>query len=275
MGFIIVVLGAILAADQSGVKPESLARETAEAEDAEVQGAAGASPIELIPRIEVRSAFAQLANGASASTTTAQMDLTFARRVLLRYELPHVRVENAGMQSSGLGDLHLQGIGVLTAGPSQVTALVVGLVLDTATAPPLGTGKQQVSFGAGGALKVRRFWLPYVIAQEQLSFAGDESRPDVNQLHVRAGSILFGRRWDWYKADLDTIVDFRADLARLFGTLEVGSLLVGRVGLFLRAGTQLAGQRELDYTVQAGIRYLFRLEATRPRPRAEGSGGGR
>jgi hypothetical protein len=43
-------------------------------------------------------------------------------------------------------------------------------------------------------------------------------------------------------------------------------LLIGRIGLFMRAGTQLAGQRQLDYSVTGGVRYLFRLEKSRPQP---------
>ena len=34
---------------------------------------------------------------------------------------------------------------------------------------------------------------------------------------------------------------------------------IGRVGLFVRSGTQLAGARQLDYSVHTGVRYLFRL----------------
>jgi hypothetical protein len=264
----VAVLCAVLAAESPGADPDSLARQTAIPEDERAQGAAGVAPIELIPRIEVRHAFAQFTNGVTASTTTAQMDLTLGRRLLFRYELPHRRVESAGMEASGLGDIQLQAVGVLTAGPRQVSALIAGLVLDTATAAPLGAGKQQVFFGAAAAVKPRPWWLPYLLVQEQISFAGDEARPDVNQLFVRAGNIVFGRYWDWYKLDLDTTVDFKSDAARLFGTLEAGSLAIGRVGLFVRAGTQLAGQREIDYTVQGGVRYLFKLEK---RP-AEASG---
>jgi hypothetical protein len=144
-----------------------------------------------------------------------------------------------------------------------VSALIAGVVLDSATQAQLGTGKQQLLFGAAAAVKVLPWWLPYLLVQEHLSFAGDDARPDINLLLVRAGNIVFGRRWDWYKLDLDTTVDFHRGDARLFGTLEAGSLLVGRVGLFVRAGTQLLGSRELDFSLQAGIRYLFRLGAGR------------
>jgi len=47
--------------------------------------------------------------------------------------------------------------------------------------------------------------------------------------------------------------------------LEVGSLVVGRVGLFVRAGTQVAGREELDHSLAGGVRYLFRLESGKPK----------
>jgi hypothetical protein len=41
--------------------------------------------------------------------------------------------------------------------------------------------------------------------------------------------------------------------------------VAGRVGLFVRTGTQLAGARLVEYKVAAGVRYLFRLETGKPR----------
>jgi hypothetical protein len=34
----------------------------------------------------------------------------------------------------------------------------------------------------------------------------------------------------------------------------------------MRAGTQLLGERQLDYTLAGGARYLFRLERARLKP---------
>ena len=95
--------------------------------------------------------------------------------------------------------------------------------------------------------------------QEQASVAGASTRPDVNQLVARVGNIVFGPGFAWLKLDLDTVVDFAADQGRLFGKLEAGRLLVGRIGMFMRAGTQLLGTRQVDYSLEAGVRYLFRL----------------
>jgi hypothetical protein len=224
---------------------------------------AAASPVRLIPRIELRHSFAKLSNGASINTTTGQMDVHFFRRLLIRYELPMPRLTRGASQVSGVGDLRLQAITLISSAPSHVAVLLTGLVLDTASQPPLGAGKQQVFFGAAAAIKPRPWWLPFLVAQEQLSVGGDSARPGVNQFLLRVGNIVFGGPVAWYRLDLDTVLDFHDDNQRLYGTLEGGRLLIGSVGLFVRGGSQLVGRRELDYTVEAGVRYLFLLEKTR------------
>src|SRR5688572_16618720 len=96
-----------------------------EVSDDTTHGGAGGAPVELIPRIELRHSFAQLPGGASANATTSRIDVDFLRRVLLRYELPFVRLANAaGEQISGLGDITLQAIGVVTSTPRQVAVLI-------------------------------------------------------------------------------------------------------------------------------------------------------
>jgi hypothetical protein len=239
-----------------------------EVSDDTTHGGAGVAPVELIPRIELRHSFAQLPGGASANATTSRIDVDFLRRVLLRYELPFVRLATAtGEQIAGLGDITLQAIGVVTSTPRHVAVLIAGAQLDTASQPQLGQGKQILLFGAAAAFRVRRWWLPYGIVQEQLSVAGNDARPDVNQLLLRAGNVVFGPGFSWMKLDVDATIDLRDDATtRLFVSAEAGRLLIGRVGLFIRGGTQAVGPRQLDYTLEAGVRYLFRLGTKAPPP---------
>jgi len=70
---------------------------------------------------------------------------------------------------------------------------------------------------------------------------------------------VFGPGYAWLKLDLDTLVDFEREAGSFYAKLEAGRLLVGRVGLFMRVGTQLAGTRQIDYSLEVGLRYLFRL----------------
>jgi hypothetical protein len=262
------VLGAALLAVDSTQAPTGIAPPQAPAEEDEIAeepaGGTGVSPVELIPRIELRQAYTKLVGGVSIHDTTAEIDIQFLRRILLRYQVPARLMETPAGQVSGIGDLQVTLIGIVASNARTVGALIAGTVLDTATQPTLGAGKQQLVFGAGAAFKPYRWWLAYGVAQEQLSVGGNSARPDVNQLATDFGSVLFGKQYNWLKVDLNTSVDF--PVGRVYGLGEVGSLVIGRVGLFARAGTQLVGPRLVDYQMAAGVRYLFRLETSRPAP---------
>ena len=252
---ILALLAVLLAADSTTPATEAPAAPVEE----EAKDSAGVSPVELIPRLELRQSFARLSSGASLHVTTAEIDLRFLQRVLLRYQGPVAVLSGPSGQVSGFGDAELQAIGLLASSPRFVAVALAGAVLDTASRPELGAGKTQLTFGAAAAISPVRFWLPYLVIQEQISVAGDDARPDVNLLVVRVGNIVFGKGFSWYKVDFDGVTDFERRAGRLFGTLEVGSLLIGRVGLFVRSSTQLVGTRQLDYSLEVGMRYLFGL----------------
>jgi hypothetical protein len=264
---ILLAVGLLAAGPTATAAAPSDAEQTAEQEALEApSGGAGVSPIDIVPRLELRQSYARLEGGVSVHDTTAEIDIQFVHRLLLRYQLPARVMESPGGQVAGLGDVQVDLIAIVATNPRLLVALIGGGVLDTASQAPLGAGKQQVFFGGALAGKPRRWWLAYVVGEEQISVGGDSARPDINQLTVRTGSVLFGRQYNWIKLDLDSQVVFPGGASgRLYGTFEAGSLLVGRVGLFLRTGTQLAGPRQIDYTLAAGIRYLFRLEAGKPR----------
>jgi hypothetical protein len=240
-------------------------QEPASAAEGATKAGAGVAPVDLIPRLELRQSFAQLPSGGSVHVTTTELDIQFLERLLLRYE-GTLRIVNAPTgQISGFGDSQFTAIGMLAASPRFVAVLIGGAILDSASQPVLGDGKKQLVFGGGVGFKPFRWWLPYLLVQEQVSVAGDPARPDVNQLVARLGNIAFGPGFAWLKLDLDTVVDFAAHEGRFFGRLEAGRLLVGRVGLFMRVGTQLLGTRVVDYTTEVGVRYLFRLGEAKAR----------
>lgn len=261
-----LLLAALLAA-------EAPTAPAAEGDDARAEGAgeqaatsgAGVSPVELIPRLELRQGFAELPTGTLIRTTTLEIDIQFLNRLLLRYEGPLVVASGPNGQISGFGDVQISAIGLLAATETFVAVVIGGVILDTASQPPLGAGKKQLVLGGGAALKPLPWWLPYLLVQEQLAVGGDSARPDVNQLVVRLGNIVFGPQFSWLKLDLDTLVDLAQDRGQFFGRLEAGRLIFGRVGLFMRAGTQLLGTRDVDYTLEVGVRYLFRLGKGAPR----------
>ena len=278
MPFFAIVLGAaaLLAVDSTQVPPPRQPpaetggqppRDDDPDSAEEPNGGEGVSPVEIIPKVEYRQAFTRLESGVPLHTSTLETDIQFLRRLLLRYQVPVGVLETPTGQVSGIGDIQFTLIGVLASNARAVAVLIAGTELNTATQPPLGTGKTQLLFGAGAAYKPYRFLLPYLVAWDEFSVSGDDNRPSINQLTADLGTILFGKQFNWLKVDLTTTVDFPGGaVGRLYGQLEVGSLVTGRVGLFARTGTQLAGPDLVDYTVVAGVRYLFKLEKGRPSP---------
>jgi len=238
----------------------------------EPTGGAGVSPIELIPRLELRQVYTRAPGAVTVHDTIVEMDIEFLKRLMLRYQMPARLLESPAGQVSGIGDIQIGLVAILGSTPRFVAALLGGAVLNSATQPKLGEGRTQVIAGAGVAYKPFPWWLAYGLAQEQFSVGSSNGRPDVNQLMVDAGSILFGRQFNWLKIDLQTTVDFPGGATgRLYGTLEGGSLVIGRVGLFMRVGTQLAGPDLVDFTLAAGVRYLFRLETRKGAPPSSSS----
>jgi hypothetical protein len=257
---LITLLALAPAKTESGDQPLSGAAGAANEEPAQApKGGAGVSPVELIPRLELRQSFVALGRGVSLHDTTTELDIQFLDRVLLRYEGTVRVLDTPAGQKSGFGDARIQAITVVASSPTFVAALIPGAVLNSASQPQLGAGKTQVFLAAGAAVKPLQWWLAYLVLSEQFSVGGDPTRPAVNQLVADAGSIIFGRGLTWYKLDLTPMVDFEADAASFFGTIEVGRLLVGRVGLFARASTQFLGPHQLDYSLEVGVRYLFHL----------------
>jgi len=256
----VLLIAALLAADQpppaSTGPPDNNGGDVAE----EPQGGAGVTPIEIVPRLELRHSFQRLQNGVALHETTTEMDIQFVQRLLLRLQIPYRTLETPAGQVSGPGDIQLGILAIVDSSAKYLVALLGGIVLDSATQPVLGTGKQQPYVGGGAAIKLARWILAYGVVQEQWSVGGDSSRPKINQLTGDLGAVVFGRQYNWLKVDLFPTVSFPGGASgQLSGLLEAGSLLIGRVGLFVRVGTQLAGDRQLDYSVAGGIRYLFRL----------------
>ena len=214
-------------------------------------GGAGVAPVELIPRIELRHSFARLPDGASLNATTARIDVDFFRRVLIRYELPFVRLANAaGEQASGQGDITLQAIGVVTSSPRQVAVLIAGAQFDTASQPQLGQGNTSCcsarlpgsGCGAGGSPtgSPRNRSRSPATPPDPTSTSCCSAPATSCSARVRLDEAGRGR-------------DDRLSRRRDHPPVRVdrgGRLLIGRVGLFVRGGTQAVGPRQLDYTLR-------------------------
>ena len=138
----------------------------------EPAGGVGVSPVELIPRIELRETYLNLAGGVSSHDTTAEIDIQFLSRVLLRYQAPFRLMETPNGEISGRGDLEIDAIGIVGSDPRWVAAVLVGDGARHRDAAPAGRGQ------AAGRIRRR---------------GGDEAWPLAAHLRRRPGAGLHRR----------------------------------------------------------------------------------
>jgi len=82
----LLLAAALVAADPPAAPADASAPDEPRSIEEEAKSGAGVSPVELIPRLELRQSFVRLASGATSHLTTTEIDIQFVDRLLLRYE---------------------------------------------------------------------------------------------------------------------------------------------------------------------------------------------
>ena len=96
---------------------------------------------------------------------------------------------------TAFGDVRLTDIAVLSAGRGVLWGAGLTLVFPTASSPQTGQGKWQAGPAAAMAFSPAN-WLVGVLAQNPISFAGDDKRADVNALYLQPFAVYqLGNGW--------------------------------------------------------------------------------
>lgn len=248
---------------QQEVTPEQ--RE--EAERLRILGAKyGTDPTAIVGRLQLTTAYYDLAQGARASDMIARVDLPYRQDFLLRVDAPFLKWSDPNSPGTtsqqGFSDL------AVTAGwrayNTPEYALLVGVVstMPTASLPGVGLGKYTV----GPSIATARFlpqWDSFLMGlfTQQVSVGGDPSRNPVNvsKLTVQLNSFWRERWWTITQAVWQVNWE-RSAKSSMALELEVGRSLVGRLGMFVRPGVGIWGQSlpgAYDWNIEAGIRYMF------------------
>ena len=254
-----LLLAATLFAADSTALPATDDSDSAAPSDA--TSGAGVAPVELVPRLELRQSFVQLHSGASAHVTTAEIDIHLHEPAAAALSgTASCRPAARTARPPGSATASIQAVMLLASSPHFLAAAIAGVVLNTASQPVLGERKAAAGAGRRGGVQACsaggcRTWSPNSRPPSRARPRGPTS------ISCSCGSATSSsaRATTGSKLDLDTLVDFAGDSGSLLGTLEAGRLLVGRTGLFMRTSTQLLGTRQLDYSIEVGVRYLFRL----------------
>lgn len=211
-----------------------------------------------------RLEYRDLLDGASAQILTLRRDVAIppARKArphhkyaLLRFDLPLVRVDRGGVVEDGLGDLYFQALHVHPYKPGFALASGAGLVMPTASADSLGTGKLVLAPAVVPVWFLARIrGLAYVKVQDFFSIAGDETRPDV---HVLAVTPTLTRRLGqrgFMTLDSESRTNWREDgrTSWMSGVL-MGRTLSPRWGFWAKVEVPWGEHRTSDWTLRTSL----------------------
>ncbi|MBL9088375.1 MAG: transporter [Planctomycetia bacterium] len=220
----------------------------------------GTDPAKLIFRFECNPQYIDSAGDGFLYSTNLKLDLPLSKAFAVAFEVPLLY---AGAFPSpihhqyGLGDIFVRARHVWTSGKHSVIA-GVELGLPTADETLLGTGRWQVNPTFAFVRHLSAEYLVVVAAKQRLSVGGDDDRADIDQSELRLIGIRVDPKGKWLQADYQPRIDWEADgrVSHLF-ELEAGTMLSRSVGVSIRPGFGLGGNRDRDWSLGFGFRVLF------------------
>jgi len=222
----------------------------------------GVDPNVFVTRTDLKNIYDHGPNGARVNTTIIRGDYIINRVFKFRLDVPFVYVDEPGSASEyGLGDLELRLGGLLAETDYMRVSIGMDFGFDTATAQILGSGKYTLRpLFATSFYPTDWFTIVTPFVKYKRSYAGDETRADINELEIETDfQFDLPASW-WTELQSKVSIDFE-DKNRVGWALEaeVGNMITKHIGLWLHPGVGVAGKKPYDFSIEVGIRYLIKL----------------
>jgi len=251
-----------------GATPEERARLEEERKRLSAAAAGfGTDPTAIVGYYQLVYGHSTFTNNLRTDTATATIQLPITPNWLFRVNMPYVWADldqPRGFTKDGTGDMTIRTGGRLYS--NEYVALFIGTdgsFPTSSSEKQLGTGKYTIGPGGGLAVPLARVHsLLYVLAQDFKSIGGDPSRTSLHYTQVQSTfNTIWTERW-WSSAiatwDLDW-ENHRKTTLNLQG--EIGHRFDDHWNVFAGPGVGVMGRHTflgLDWTVQAGVRWVFR-----------------
>ena len=251
-----------------GATPEERARLEEERKRLSAAAAGfGTDPTAIVGYYQLVYGHSAFTNNLRTDTATATIQLPITPNWLFRVNMPYVWADldqPRGFTKDGTGDMTIRTGGRLYS--NEYVALFIGTdgsFPTSSSEKQLGTGKYTIGPGGGLAVPLARVHsLLFVLAQDFKSIGGDPSRTSLHYTQVQSTfNTIWTERW-WSSAiatwDLDW-ENHRKTTLNLQG--EIGHRFDDHWNVFAGPGVGVMGRHTflgLDWTVQAGVRWVFR-----------------
>jgi hypothetical protein len=249
-----------------GATPEEQARLTEKREN--ISAAAktfGTDPTAIYGYYQLEYGHNSFTNNLRTDTLTAEARLPITPNWVVRVTMPYTWAnldQPRGFTTNGATDLTVRTGWRLYASPNVALFIGADTIFPTGSNDRLSTGKY--TLGPSGAVAVplaRLRSLFSLFVQDFNSVGGDPSRRDIHFMRVSSAvNTIWSDRW-WTIASMEWDMDWNSNRKTTMNLLgEVGHRFDNHWNVFASYGAGVVGQDTflgIDWTVQAGVRWMF------------------
>ena len=249
-----------------GATPEEHAR--LEEERKRLSAAAarfGTDPTAINGYYQLEYGHSTFTHNLRSDSVSAEARLPITPNFVTRVTMPYVFADlnqPRGFTTNGVSDLTVRNGGRLYATPD--VALFVGgdITFPTGSNDRLSTGKYTIGPGIAAAVPLPRLRsLLFIFPQDFSSVGGDPSRANLHFMRVSSAfNTIWSERW-WTLASMEWDMDWNRNRKTTMNLLgEVGHRFDNHWSVLISAGGGVMGRDTflgLDWTVQAGVRWVF------------------
>ncbi len=224
--------------------------------------AAGRSATDFNSRVRVRTGYLSLPRDTEIVPTQFSGTYAPSPSVALRLQVPLVYADPGNARSEfGLSDMSARVLWRPWTHSKGAAAFVgVEFLLPTASDPVLGTEKYSVAPLAALFLPLRENVFFLAIYQQLISFAGRDSRADLNILRLRPVLLAQWPRGWWTLLDVGFLWDLEDDRPTddtMTLAIEVGKQLTERVALSGKPSVKVYGSEDFAWAFELSLTYRF------------------
>lgn len=227
---------------------------------AQEKDASGTNPAVLTRTLQISNEYRFLPDDNYFNQTLIRYtEPFFDGKASMRLTLPLDATNLIGEDEFGVGDIAAKFSWIPYVSRQQAFILSTEIYAPTASEDVLGTGKWVAAPGLTWAY----FASPEIIIApayiQNLSFAGEDDRPDVNRGDFDLYFVYrpHGKRW-WITSDTTVSHDFETDATPVSWELNFGRNLGkldsgGAVNGYIRPGVGIGSDRPYDFNIEVGI----------------------
>lgn len=249
-----------------GATPEEQARLEEERKRLSAAAAGfGTDPTAIIGYYQLEYGHNKFLRNLRTDSVTAEARLPITPNWVMRVTMPYVWADlnqPRGFTTNGASDLTVRNGGRLYASPELAVFVGGDVTFPTGSNDRLSTGKYTVGPGVAVAVPLPRLRsLLFVFPQDFSSVGGDPSRTNIHFMRVSSAfNTIWSERW-WSTASMEWDMNWNNNRKTTMNLLgEVGHRFDKHWNVFVSSGAGVMGRDTflgLDWTVQAGVRWVF------------------